>query len=76
MKKIFKLCLDGYGTQMIANYLFAEKIKIHQHIWDMFAELRVIKIHIYGLLKQSPVFYQDKNIVAIQLTLRHKEKVV
>lgn len=27
VKKIFKLCLDGYGTQMIANYLFAEKIK-------------------------------------------------
>ena len=23
VKKIFKLCLDGYGTQMIANYLFA-----------------------------------------------------
>lgn len=27
VRKIFQLCLDGYGVQMIANYLFAKKIK-------------------------------------------------
>lgn len=27
VRKIFQLCLDGYGVQMIANYLFANKIK-------------------------------------------------
>lgn len=27
VRKIFQLCLDGYGIQMIANYLFAKKIK-------------------------------------------------
>lgn len=27
VQKIFQLCLDGYGIQMIANYLFAKKIK-------------------------------------------------
>jgi DNA invertase Pin-like site-specific DNA recombinase len=27
VRKIFQLCIDGYGVQMIANYLFAKKIK-------------------------------------------------
>ena len=27
VKKIFQLCIDGYGVQMIANYLFAKQIK-------------------------------------------------
>ncbi|MGN0456487.1 MAG: recombinase family protein [Acutalibacteraceae bacterium] len=27
VRKIFQLCIDGYGIQMIANYLFAKQIK-------------------------------------------------
>lgn len=27
VQKIFQLCIDGYGIQMIANYLFAQHIK-------------------------------------------------
>lgn len=62
VRKIFQLYIDGYGTKMIANYLFANKIKTPSAYFN--------KIKANGIANINPYRWNTQSVVGI---LGHRE---